>query len=94
MAWVAVDGTVTAWSKQPLIFFADPYFVRRLDKGEIGVVRHHRLWEGSKLHALATKLDDLLDNLVHGPFAAVKHRADLYGGGFDDGHSGNGLFIG
>lgn len=80
--------------QQPFIFYAYPYFVRRLDKGKIGVVRHHRLWEGSKLHALATQLNDLLDNLVHSPFAAVKNRAELYGGGFDGGHSGNGLFIG
>ena len=84
MAWVAADGYGHRLFKQPEVFRA--HLERPLHKGEIGVVRHHRLREGGELHALATKLDDLLDNLVHGAFAAVEHRADLHGGGFDDGH--------
>ena len=63
-----------------------PHLVRRLNEREIGVVRHDRLREGNELHALATQLDDLPDNPVHGAVAAVENRADLHGGGFDDGH--------
>jgi hypothetical protein len=48
---------------------------RPLYIGEIGVVRHYRLREGGELHALATKLKDLLDNLVYCAFTAVKNRA-------------------
>ena len=86
MACVAADGTVTACSSS--LRCSAPISKGALHKGEIGVVRHHRLREGGELHALAAKLEDFCDDLVHGAFAAVEHRADLYGGGFDDGHGG------
>ena len=72
--------------KQSEMFLAASDFVGRLDEGEIGVVWHHRLREGGELHALATKLDDLPDNPVHGTFTAVEHGAHLHGGSLDDGH--------
>ncbi|MNL53896.1 hypothetical protein D3C87_1771820 [compost metagenome] len=58
----------------------------RLHKGKIRVVRHHGFRENGELHALSTEGDDLLADLVDGAFAAVKHRADLYGGCANDGH--------
>ena len=63
---------------------------RRLHGGEIGVVRHHRFREGGELHPLAAQGDDLPADLVHGTFAAVEHRAQLDGGGFDDAHRTSG----
>ncbi|MNP29503.1 hypothetical protein D3C76_1225300 [compost metagenome] len=62
---------------------------RRLHKRKIRVVRHHRFREHGELHALSTEGDDLLADLVHGAFAAVKHRADLYGGCANNGHDGS-----
>jgi hypothetical protein len=70
--------------KQPEMF--RDHLERPLHKREIGIIRHHRLREGGELHALATKLDDFPDNLVHSAFTAVEHWADLHGGGFDDDH--------
>jgi hypothetical protein len=66
---------------------------RRLHKGEIGIVRHYRLRKGGELYAVATKLNDFLDDLLDSAFAAVKHRADLYGGGFYNGHCGYPLLV-
>jgi DNA polymerase IV len=44
------------------------------------------LRKGGELYALATKLNDFLDDLLDSTFAAVKHRADLYGSRFYGGH--------
>ena len=41
------------------------------------------------MHALATEGEDLPADLVHGAFAAVEDRAQLDGGGLDDGHRGS-----
>ncbi len=73
--------------EQALVFRAHPE--RRLHEGEVGVVRHHRLREGSEQHALATEGEDLPADLVHGALAAVEDRAQLDGGGLDDGHRGS-----
>jgi hypothetical protein len=59
---------------------------RPLYKGEIGVVRHDRLRKSGELHGLATKLNYLLDDFIDSALTAVKHRADLYSGGFYNGH--------
>jgi hypothetical protein len=45
-------------------------------------VRHYRLRKGGELYALATKLNDFLDDLLYSAFAAVKDRADLYASRF------------
>src|SRR6185312_7167404 len=50
-----------------------------LQRGEVRVIRHNRLGEGGELNTLATKRNDLLDNLFHRSLTAVEHRTDLNG---------------
>src|SRR6185437_13404782 len=70
--------------QQPEVFRA--HLERSLHEGEIGIVGHDRLREGGEPHALTAQSGDLLDDLFHGAFPAIKHGTDLHGGGLDDGH--------
>ncbi|MNY17867.1 hypothetical protein D3C86_1512120 [compost metagenome] len=65
------------------------HFERRLHVGKVRVVRHDGFREHGELHALLAEFENLLHHFVDGAFTAVKNRADLYGGGFDEGHGGD-----
>ncbi|MCY1242972.1 hypothetical protein D9M72_559730 [compost metagenome] len=65
------------------------HFEWRLHVGKVRVVRHEGLREDGELHTLLAEFENLLHHFVDGAFSAVKNRADLYGGGFDEGHGGD-----
>ena len=70
--------------KQPMVFSA--HFVRPLDERKVRVIRHHGFRKGGELYALATEGQDLPADFLDSPLAAVEHRTQLDGGGFDRGH--------
>ena len=51
----------------------------------LSTARNDSLREGRELNALFAQLEDLCHDLLDGALPAVKHGADLYGGGFNHG---------
>src|SRR6187399_1321721 len=62
---------------------------RGLNEREIRVVRHESLGKSGELHSLLPEFANFAHNFLDCSVATVKHRAHLYGGGFDDFHVSN-----
>src|SRR6185437_5437654 len=57
-----------------------------LHEGEVGIVGQNGFWKGCELHAVMTKLDDLLDDFFRRSLATIEYGTDLHGGCLDSSH--------